>query len=257
MAYTQDTRGIGIETPLGKDVLLLQALKGSEGISKLFRFELTLLSENRAIDFAQVVGKNVTVMLKVKDEVRYFNGIISSFSQAGSSEKFATYQAELVPWLWLLTRTADCRVFQNKSMPEIVQQIFGELGFKDVRSALTGSYPPREFCVQYRETDFNFVSRLLEHCGIYYYFEHENGKHTMVLADSPGEHKPVPLQPKARYHASQGAVATDEDVVTGWGIHQAVRPGKYALQDFNFETPSTNLAVTVDSVFPPVAAMNF
>src|SRR5262245_14825410 len=257
MPYTQDTRSIGIETPLGKDALFLQAMSGSEGLSRLFRFQLTLLSDNRSVPFEQLVGKNVTVFLKNKDDVRYFNGIISRFAQAGSDEKFATYEAEMVPWLWYLTRTADCRVYQNKSIPDIVQQVFTELGFKDFRNALQGNYPPREFVVQYRETDFNFVSRLLEHYGIYYFFEHENGKHTLVLADTPAEHKPAPGQPSAKYHSTQGAASTDEDVVTAWAHQQSLRPTKYALTDYNFETPSTNLAVTVDSALTNSGPMKY
>ena len=258
MAYTQNRRSIAIDTPLGKDVLLLQGFSGAEGISRPFHFSLELLSENASIDFDAIVGKNATVTVKTADGgERYFNGIISRFAQRSSGKPLSAYTAEMVPWLWLLTRSADCRIFQNLSTGDIIAQVFKNRGFLDFKNRLQKTYAPREYCVQYRETDFNFVSRLMDHDGIFYYFEHEKGKHTLVLADAASEHKPVPGQARARFQAGQGGVETQADVVTDWVAEHEIRSAKYSLTDFNFQTPRVSLAVSLDALHKPPAGQKF
>ena len=253
MPYTQENRLIAIDTPLGKDVLLLAGFNGTEGLSRLFSFELDMLSENHNIPFDSIIGKNVTVSVVLADgDKRFFSGIVASFSQGrgggeeGGDPRFSHYRATMVPWLWLLTRTADSRIFQKLSVPDIVEKIFSERGFSDFQRKLQGSYAEREFCVQYRETDFNFVSRLLEEEGIHYFFEHTDGKHTLILADSPQENKPCPKQDTARYQISLGGWF-EEDVITALEKLQEIRPGKYTLNDFNFEMPNTDLKANVPS----------
>jgi len=249
MTYTQENRLIALETPLGDDVLLLQGFTGSEAISRMFQFHLDLLSENRSIAFSDIVGKRVTVKVSLASgDERFFNGFVSRFAQSGSDARFTYYQMEVVPWLWFLTRNADCRIFQNMTIPDIIQKVFKDRGFTDFKLALTGSFEPREYCVQYRETDFNFVSRLMEQYGIFYFFEHEASKHTLVLGNSPSAHQPCPNQPTASYNASVGDL-DDEDVVTGWHMEQELRTGKYSLTDYNFETPSTSLLSSDPTVF--------
>ena len=239
--FTQDNRLIAIDTPLGDDVLLLQGFTGHEGISRLFRFNLDLLSDNNSISFDDIVGQNVSISVTLSDQtLRYFNGFVSRFAQSGSDARFTHYQMEVVPWLWFLTRNANCRIFQNMSYPDIVQQVFTDAGFSDFKSSLTGSYDPQEYCVQYRESDFNFVSRLMEHVGIFYFFEHENGKHTLVLADSTSAYQPCPGQSSAQFDQAGGGRDAD-DVVTGWNMEQELRTGKYSVTDYNFQTPSTSL----------------
>ena len=243
MAYTQENRLLKLDVPsLGTDVLLLQGFTGREGISQLFKFDLDLLSVKNDIQFEDIIGQNVTIRVLLSDgsSERYFNGFVSRFAQGGSGTTFTNYQMEVVPWLWFLTRNADCRIFQMLKIPEIIQTVFQNRGFTDFKSSLTGSYDPVDYCVQYRETDFNFVSRLMEHNGIFYYFEHENGKHTMVLADSPSAIQPCPDQSSASYSQSTGDLEA-EDVVTAWHTEQELRTGKYSLTDYNFETPSTSL----------------
>lgn len=249
MTYTQENRLIALQTPLGDDVLLLQGFTGSEAISRIFQFHLDLLSENRAIAFSDIVGKRVTVRISLASgDERFFNGFVSRFAQSGSDARFSYYQMEVVPWLWFLTRNADCRIFQNMTIPDIIQQVFKDRGFTDFKNSLTGSFEPREYCVQYRETDFNFVSRLMEQYGIFYYFEHEETKHTLVLGNSSSAHQPCPRQSTARYNTTVGDW-DDEDVVTGWHIEQELRTGKYSLSDYNFETPSTSLLSSDPTVF--------
>lgn len=251
--YTQDNRLIQIVTPLGPDELLLQAFHGQEGISQLFHFDLRMHSENRSIKFDDIVGKNATIRVFLPDgKERYVNGLISSFSQGGTTpleggttpKIFAHYHATLVPWLWLLTRTSDCRIFQNLSVPDIIEKLLKEYGLSDFKNRLQGSFAPREYCVQYRETDFNFISRLMEEEGIFYFFEHEKDKHTLVLANSPNEFKPSPLQAAISYKSLIGEQGAD-DVVTEWNQSQEVRPGQYSLSDFNFEKPQLDLTASI------------
>lgn len=245
MLHTQETRFIKIDTPLGPDVLLLQGFDGTEAISRLFNFHLDLLSLDSSIAYDDIVGKNVTLTLKLDSgEERYFNGFISRFAQGIGDATFTHYRAELVPWLWFLTLTSDCRIFQNMAVPDIIEKIFADLGFTDYRNELHGSFEPRVYCVQYRETDFNFVSRLMEEEGIFYFFEHEQGKHTLVLANSPNAHRPCPGQEQARYHPNVDAVL-EEYVVNHWEVQKEMRPGQYALTDYNFEMPGTSLAANV------------
>jgi type VI secretion system secreted protein VgrG len=247
MAYTQEKRLIAIDTPLGEDVLLLHGFTGYEGISRLFSFDLDLLAETSSIPLSKIVGQRVTIRINLADgSNRYINGFISRFAQSGRDAWFTRYQAEVVPWLWFLTRTADCRIFQNMTVPDIIVKIFKDLGFSDYKNLLEGNFEPRDYCVQYRETDFNFVSRLMEQYGIFYFFEHTKDKHTLVLANSATVHKPCPGQAKARCEHLAGT-SEEEDVITSWHMEQELRPGKYALTDYNFETPSTSLAVNVSS----------
>ncbi|MDL1982802.1 MAG: type VI secretion system tip protein VgrG [Deltaproteobacteria bacterium] len=253
MSYTQENRLIAINTPLGTDVLLLTGCHGIEGISDLFSFELDLLSENHNITFEDIIGKNVAVSIILADgDKRFFNGIISSFSQgrgggeAGGDTHFSHYTATMVPWLWLLTRTADSRIFQKLSVPDIVEKIFTEKEFLDYKLLLNDSYDKRDYCVQYRETDFNFISRLLEEEGICYFFEHEEKKHTLILADASDKFKPCPKQESARYQISAGGWL-EEDVITSLEKMQEIRPAKYSINDFNFEIPGTDMKVDVST----------
>ncbi len=246
--YTQENRLIKIDTPLGKDVLLLRSFEGTEAISRLFKFELDLLSEQSSISFSDIIGTNVTIGLRQQDNsYRYLNGVISRFVQQATDERFTFYSAEMVPWLWFLTRNADSRIFQNKSVPDIVAQVFTDLGFNDYSISLHGSYDAREYCVQYRESSFQFVSRLMEECGISYFFQHEHGKHTMVLADAPTNHNECPGQSKCRY--AKVAAGPLGDAITGWQIGQELRTGKYSLEDYNFKKPSTDLMASEPTVY--------
>jgi type VI secretion system secreted protein VgrG len=246
MAYTQVNRRIAISTPLGKDVLLLRGFTGSEAISQPFQFDLDLLSENDSIKFQDIVGQNVTLRLfDTEGKERHWNGFITRFSQGARSDRLTQYHARMEPWLWFLTRKSDCRIFQSVSAPDIIQSIFKELGFHDVKFRLYGTFEPREYCVQYRETDFNFVSRLMEEEGICYYFLHDDGKHTMVLANDLSAHDPCPVQSTARYDTRPGALAY-EDTVTEWQSQEEFRSGAWAQTDYNFETPSASLGVSVN-----------
>ncbi|MCI0379997.1 MAG: type VI secretion system tip protein VgrG [Gemmataceae bacterium] len=247
MAILQQDRLVFLSTPLGKDVLLVETLEGTESISNLFRFNLVLVSEKRDIPLNGLVGQNVTVAIELPGkQFRHINGFVSRFSQGDVDARTSHYYAEVVPWLWFLTRTSDCRIFQKKSVPDIIQQIFKDLGFSDFKLKLQGSFEPREFCVQYRETDFDFISRLAQEEGIFYFFVHADGKHTMILSNDPGVHAPCPNQTKARYGYLTGGVQ-HEDMVTRWHLEQELQPGKYTHTDYYFQTPSNSLLVSAPS----------
>jgi type VI secretion system secreted protein VgrG len=234
---------MAVETPLGKDVLLLQELTGYEGISHLFSYELDLLAfENESIAFKDIVGKKVSLTLHLPDGTpRYVSGYVSRFTQGETDERYFThYHAQVVPWLWFLTRQADCRIFQNLAVPDIISQVFNLFDFKDFRLSLKSTYPKLEYCVQYRETSFNFVSRLMEEFGIFYYFDHSTkGKHTLVLGDQSST-LPVCLSSPVSYDMKVGGL-TDPEVLNTWHVGQELRTGKYTVTDYNFTTPSTSL----------------
>src|SRR5262245_60637342 len=180
MALLQENRLITLTTPLGPDVLLVESLEGHEAISSLFHFQPVLVSE-KDIAPEDLVGQRLTFSFELTDgEQRHVNGFVSRFAHGDVGLRVAHYYAEVVPWLWFLTRTTDCRIFQHMSVPDIIQRIFKDLGFTDFKVQLQGSYDPREYCVQYRETDFSFVSRLLEEEGIFYFFEHTDDKYTLI-----------------------------------------------------------------------------
>ena len=244
-SITQAQRSLSLKTPLGTDVLLLLDFSGTESLSRLFSYQLDLASENDAIAAKDIVGKPVTWSITRFDQnPRYFNGIVSRFvARALNRRKLRTYRAEVVPWPWLLTRTTDCRIFQNQNTPEIIQTIFKDFGFNDYALELKGSFPKREYCVQYRETAYNFVSRLMEHEGIFYFFRHEDGKHTMVLANAASSYADCPESP---VEYSPGSLAPNH--VLSWEHHYEFRSGKWSRTDYSFETPSTNLLTTTSTV---------
>jgi type VI secretion system secreted protein VgrG len=248
--FTQEKRLIALEkSPFGKDVLLLTAFSGQEAISRLFNYQLEMLSIQEDIAARDIVGKKVTFRIKYgDDQSRYFNGFVSRFSASGLTVRdMRLYRAEVVPWLWFLTRTADCRIFQNKTIPQIIEQIFKDLGFSDYEiTEIKGDHPKWDYCVQYRETDFNFVSRLMEQEGIFYWFRHEQDKHTLVLADHKGAYKDLP-EKEADYVSGAPATLLQSHILS-WEHRYEFLPGKWTQTDYNFETPSTSLQTSTPTV---------
>lgn len=246
MAYTQDNLYFTINSPLGKDKLLFKTLHGEERISDLFFFNLQMLSESEDLAFDDIVGQSIGVSVKfAPDHQRFFHGVVSRFIQAGADARFTVYYAELRPWLWMLTLNRNCRIFQGKTTPEIIKQIFDDAGFNDYKDSLSASYTAREYCVQYEESDFHFVSRLMEDEGIYYYFEHSESAHTLVLVDDIGAHEDTPGIAQARYLQAENETQP-EDAVVSCTWSQQVTPGQYAVDDFNFETPGVDLMVSAE-----------
>lgn len=242
MARTQKTCAIAVKTALGEDTMMLRKLQGHEGVSELFCYDLEMDSEDHRIDYASILGTNLTARITLPSGgTRYWNGLVSRFRQAGvSKDGLAIYRAEVVPWLWFLTRTADCRIFQRKKVPDIVEAIFADFGFGDYRLELTESYPELEYCVQYRETACNFVSRLLEEAGIFYYFAHSDGRHEMVIADSRSRLGPWPGYDELPFRGP-GESAFPGELISGWNAEYSAVSGAYVHTDYNFKTPATDL----------------
>ena len=234
---TQKNRLLAITTQLGADKLLLRSFSITEQMGRLFQMEVEMDSQDSGITFENIVGTSATVQLTMPNgQIRYFNGIVSRFVQEQQGT-VPLYRATLVPWLWLLTRTTDCRIFQNEAVPDIIEAIFKAEGFSDYQLKLSGTYNPCEYCVQYRETDFNFVSRLMEREGIYYFFTHQNGKHILVLADSPSAHDTFPGYDTLTYRPATARQEEQRESVTDWIIEKEIQPGMYVMNDFNFTTP--------------------
>jgi len=232
-------------TPLGADMLLFESLTGREELSRLFEFRLELLSPSQDITAEQVLGKNVTIEVETEPHGRrYLNGEVTRFAYVSRFGRYYRYEAILRPWTWYMTRASNCRIFQKRTAIEIIEDVFFK--YADVSSwgllnRTSDSYRQWDFCVQYQETDFNFVSRMMEHEGIYYYFEHENGKHTLVLADSPGAHKPLPEYEKIPFYAPDAAVIANEEHVHRWVVTKEVDPGGYTTDDYDFRKPRAKL----------------
>ena len=216
-----------------------------EALSEAFRYEIELLSDDPQQDPKAILGQSLTVCHDLGETgTRYFNGYVTEFSSRGASGQFFLYGLVLRPWLWLLSRTSNCRVFQKLTVPDIVKQIFRLHGFSDFSESLTSSYDPREYVVQYRETDEHFVSRLLEEEGIYFFFQHEAGKHTLVLCDSPSAHDPTAFYETLPYFPPSAGRQEHVDHINGWQIKHEVEPGGYVVKDFDFEKPKAPLLST-------------
>jgi type VI secretion system secreted protein VgrG len=244
--YKQDNTYLTVSTPLGADVLLLTSMHGEEGMSSLFYFDLEMISTDAGLDFSQIVGKSVTISLNLDDSTaRYINGVVTRFVQTGGNLNFATYHAEVRPWLWWLTLRTDSRIFQEKTTPDIIKAVFGDLGFTDFRVATSATYTAREYCVQYQESAFDFISRLMEEDGIFYFFEHEDGKHTLVIADASSANAACPNLATARFHPASGS-QNEFDIIYRWSLEQQAVPKTFTLEDFNFETPSAELLAKKD-----------
>ncbi|CAH0145253.1 type VI secretion system secreted protein VgrG [Pseudomonas frederiksbergensis] len=243
MLFKQLSRLAKITSPLGPDVLLLKDMGGDEELGRLFNYELQLHSLDNAIDLNQLLGKPMCLSLQLDGGgERHFHGIVARCSQNVDQGQFASYQVTLRPWLWLLTRTSDCRIFQNLTIPQIIKQVFRDLGFSDFEDALSRPYREWEYCVQYRETSFDFVSRLMEQEGIYYFFRHEQGRHVLVLADAYGAHANVPGYASVPYYP-KNEQQRERDHIYDWHLAQQIQPGSLELNDYDFQRPGARIDV--------------
>lgn len=253
--FTQETRHLRIHTGLEDDLLLLRRFHCVEGISRLFHFDLDLLSPSGEIKPEDIVGDNVSITIHPENEPqRFFNGFVKSFQYMGLEKRgLYAYKAEVVPWFWFLSKRTDCRVFQNQTVQEIVEFIFKELGFPDYVFALVEEHPKLEYCVQYNESDLDFISRLLEHEGIYYFFEHQPDKSILHLSDNASHYSDT--SPAEIEHSSglRGAY-----YIRLWQHLYQYCSGAYAQTDFNFEKfnqsllteTSTTLKLKNNASFP-------
>jgi len=249
MPANQANRVLSVSSPLGPDVLLFSAMSGTESFGRLFQYDLQLRSEDPSINLDDILGQSMTVSLQLPGgDVRYFNGLVGRFTQVGSADNLATYHATLYPWTWFLTRTSDCRIFQNMTVPDIIKQVFRDSGYTDFEESLSGSYRTWEYCVQYRETDFNFVSRLMEQEGIYFYFLHQDGKHTLKMTDSISGHDPI-VNPDVMFLPPTQNITSEQDYITSWSFSRDVQPGVFVQNDYDFKNPKANLEAKLSNPF--------
>jgi type VI secretion system secreted protein VgrG len=239
--FVQGSTQFIVTTALGADKVLLRSFSGTEGMSVPFHFTLDMVAQDSALDASQVVGQGATITATFSGgKTRYWHGIVTRFAQGGTDVRFTRYTAEIRPWLWMLTLTKDSRIFQNQTVPDIITSVFDNLGYKDYSQSLTKTYAQRIYCVQYNETAYDFVCRLMEDEGIFYFFQHADGKHTLMLADDASACQALANFPTVSF--SPEAVDLERDSsVTSLDIEQQVVSSAYATDDYNFQQPTTEL----------------
>lgn len=236
-------RLVDVVTPLG-DKLWFRQMSGTEALSTLFDFDVTFHSDKKEIKAKTMLGLGVTLKVETQDlGVRHFNGICTRFSSGGKEGDHYVYTAKLRPWLWLASRRSDCKIFQNKTVPQIIDDVLKDSGEYDfpIKQNLIKTYREWEYCVQYQETDLNFVMRLMEHEGIYFYFKHDDGVHTLTLVDDMSRHLPMPERPTIIYSGVGAAAVEREEHFDSWHLREEVDSGEYGSDDYDFMKPNANL----------------
>ncbi|MDT4289900.1 type VI secretion system tip protein VgrG [Methylomonas sp. MO1] len=245
MPLSQESRTASVVTAAGADTFVLYRMTGKEQLSSLFEYELELLSENGDIDLQTVLGTSITVKLQLDNgALRPFNGIVTQINQFGMLGDLYFYRAIVHPKVWLLTQASNCRVLSpspaTKNVPDMVKAVLTEHGYTDVTTKFSTTYQPRDFCVQYRETDFNFISRLLEEEGIYYYFTHTDSNHSLVLCDDITK-LTAATPATVKYYPAANQGGRDEEHFYQWRLGRQIRSGSYRLKDFDFEATTAPL----------------
>lgn len=252
-SYKQTARLMQFASALGADVLLIESLEGTEALSRLFDYQVELFAAaGTAIDAASIVGTKVTVALNLLDvqETRYINGLVAAFEQTSGDEEFDVYRAHLVPSLWQLTLSSNCRVFQNMTVMEIIKAVISPYGLS-LNDTTQGKYQQLDYCTQYDESDFQFISRLAEQFGIFYWFEHKNGDNTVAFGDDRKSYSPCPQVATVQYSPQED----DEEGLYHSIVHDlrataSMVTGKFASRDYDFRTYAPHVVGPVDSTEP-------
>src|SRR6516162_3085000 len=237
-APSQDGHLLAIETPLGKDVMLLTALDGTETVSRGFVYTIEMLTLASDAEVRTLLGKAVTMCLRNDNatERRPLHGHVRHLTRLTVDVRgYRRWRAEVAPWLWFLTRSVDCRIYQDLTVPEILRSVFDEHGLSHHDFRLGAQYPKLVFCVQYRESAFAFVSRLMEHVGLFYWFEHHQDRHILVLSDA-NNNAPF-TQPRHVKLSLRPDLGEIQELEHDYTFHT----GNWALNDFDFEVPTKNL----------------
>ena len=240
----QATRAVRIFSPLPDNTLALSCMEGSEQISELFHYSLECVSEDASIELYDVLGQNICIEFDTdSDGTRNIHGLINQAAHVGSRGEYALYRLSVTAWPWMLKQTTDCRIFAEMTVPEIIASVLDDNGFSDYDARLMGNYDVWNFCVQYQESDFDFISRLMEHEGIYYFFEHFDDRHVMVLCDGPTAHSAAPNYSEIPYYPEGLDQSRITDHLINWQFEKTVRSGAYATKDFAFDQPRRDLLV--------------
>ncbi|KPZ07659.1 putative type VI secretion system effector, VgrG family [Pseudomonas tremae] len=228
--------------------LLLEKFTGTEGLSELFSFELSMISRDAGLQLKSQIGQPAQLAIELATgEARYINGYISTFSLQGSDGGLARYSATLSPWLWMLSRRIDSRIFQEQTIEEVIRTVFAAYGaLPDFEFQLSQPLKPHSYITQYRESDLTFVLRLLEHEGLFFYFEHSEEKHTLIILDHSRDLSPLAQQPRIRYHSA--SITETADSITEWRSHRSLQPGRLSIQTFDYKQPRNQLPVSMPSL---------
>jgi len=235
----QESRKARLKTPLGDNALVITRFDGQEGVSELFEYRIEAYSKDE-VNYDSILGRACTITIEEHGKERHFNGIAVEAQWLGMLHELHTHRIVLRPWLWLCSRTSDCRFFLDKKAPDIIEEVFRDRRFNDFRLSLSENHPKREYCVQYRETDFAFVSRLMEHEGIFYYFEHTADKHTLVLADTMSTLKPVPDFGTIPFIAPGNVENRGRQHIYNVVSERRFRSGKVELNEYNELQPNAD-----------------
>lgn len=243
MSLTQQTRTIRLTTALGEDRLGLRTLRMREGLARMFSAEIDAESEVPDIDLEALIGRNLTVAIETRrlGQPRFFNGFVTEAAHTGPRGRRHGVRLQVSPWLWFLTLTQTCRVFQNKTVPDIIRAVLDEHGLGDYRLDLSQQYPELEYCTQYNESDFNFISRLMERDGLYYFFEHENGAHRMVLIDTVSALEAVDGYETIVFNPSGVGDSSAEEFLEDWHPARSVRATRVVFRDYDPARPGAEM----------------
>ena len=240
---TQQNRIGRLTTPLGADVLCLVELHAREGLSELFDFDLVAVSEDADIDIDSLIGQPCAVQVDADGAgKRWFHGVLTEGEWNEQVNDLSYYRLRLQPWCWLLTKTSDCRIHHDKTVVQIIQDTFADHGLSDYKWLTTHDYPVLHYTVQYAETDWNFVCRLMEQHGLYYFFEHSEGGHILSLADGYPAHAAQGAARPIEFNSSEAdaLMAMRRPYVSRWSQHRKLRSGRFAITDYNHLTPNAN-----------------
>jgi type VI secretion system secreted protein VgrG len=255
MATTQDRRSIQLSTPLAKDFLLIKRMRCREGLNQLFRIEVEMLHEEETdgfmptvVDPKKLLGNPMIISAHQAGPIeRFFHGICINFTQGSRNARFSKYRAELVPKVWMLTQISQSRIFQNKTVPQILEEVLDGYEFDN---EIRGIDKPRNYCVQYRESDWDFASRIMEEEGIFYYFEHTKDSHRLIMANTPPSHRPCPSESNITFALERSELADQWiPAIHSWRVDNKMLTGKYELRDFHFQLPTNDLLATQTSLF--------
>ena len=244
------TRSVRLVTGLGA-ALRFASLEGSEELSQHGELRVTAVSRHADIDPAELLGRSVSVVLGLpQGGEREFNGLAAAVVLLGGAGRLYRYLIVVRPWTWLLGRTSDCRIFQERSTEEIVRAIFASHPYADFRFELRGRYPPRAYCVQYRETDFNFVARLLEQEGMHFFFRHADGRHTLVVSDGTHSHRAESGYESVDFIESDAETGGQREGLRVWVQDSEIQPARFASRDYDFEKPHADLQARAEPARP-------
>ncbi|MGR3320321.1 MAG: type VI secretion system Vgr family protein, partial [Pseudooceanicola sp.] len=235
-------RIIKMTTVLPEGKVSLKNARVREGLSQLTETRIEFLSDDKELDLQKLLGTKINLVANGDDGDHEFSGTCVSVEYLGIYQGMLHMVAEVRPWLWLLTKTRDNRIFQDKTVVDIIKEVLGDHGFSaEIRDSLQGSYETRTYCVQYRESDFDFISRLMEEEGIYYFFMQDGPMEKMVLADDVSAHSPVPGNADIDFYFREENYRRRKDHIFEWSDQTALTMGKVTLEDFDFERPRAEL----------------